>query len=75
MNFSGGVYLTNGSADVVFATLGKKLKKHTNFSEIEGSRIRLLILTGGTDSDRSRVVCYCQSVHIKNDVRVFRRLN
>ena len=75
MNFLGSVYRNNGSADVVFATLGKKRQKKTDFSEIEGPRIYFLILTGGTDSDRSRVVCYCPSKLIKNDVRVLRRLN
>ena len=53
----------------------KNWQKKTDFSENEGSRIYLLILTGGTDLDRSRVVCYCPSMIIKNDVRVLLRLN
>ena len=65
MSILGSVYCNNGSADVVFATVGKNWQKKTDFSEIERSRIYLLILTGGTDSDRSRVVRYCPRCSLK----------
>ena len=75
MIFLGSVYRTNGSADLVFATLGKNWQKKTKISEVEGSRTYFSILTGGTDLDRSRFFFDCPSMLIKKGVRVLRQLS